>query len=162
MPVQTVFENLEAGLSVDEITEVFDVTREEVKAVLHFASQSLAKAPSSLHDNSGRWKFHSTTEHRSRLPAVSPATKSLLRGGLAGTNLKTASWFKKAEEAGYDVLVSTDKNIQYQQDLTGWKIALVIFGNQQWPLVKLHLDKIAAAVDAATPGSFSEVDIPFD
>jgi uncharacterized protein (DUF433 family) len=45
MPVQTVFENLEAGMSVDEITEVFDVTSEEVKAVLRFASQSLAKAP---------------------------------------------------------------------------------------------------------------------
>ena len=46
MPVQTVFENLEAGMSVDEITEVFDVTPEEVKAVLHFAVESLAKAPS--------------------------------------------------------------------------------------------------------------------
>ena len=45
MPVQTVFDNLEAGLSVAEITEVFDVTPEEVKAVLHFASASLAKAP---------------------------------------------------------------------------------------------------------------------
>jgi uncharacterized protein (DUF433 family) len=45
MPVQTVFENLEAGMSVDEITEVFDVTPEEVKAVRHFASESLAKAP---------------------------------------------------------------------------------------------------------------------
>ena len=43
MPVQTVFENLEAGRSVDEITEVFDVTPEEVKAVLHFANESLAK-----------------------------------------------------------------------------------------------------------------------
>lgn len=45
MPVQTVFLNLEAGMSPQEITEVFDVTPEEVKAVLHFASQSLAKAP---------------------------------------------------------------------------------------------------------------------
>ena len=45
MPVQTIFENLEAGLSVQEITEVFDVTEQEVKAVLHFASQSLEKAP---------------------------------------------------------------------------------------------------------------------
>jgi len=45
MPVQTIFENLEAGLSVKEITEVFDVTEEEVKAVLHFATQSLEKAP---------------------------------------------------------------------------------------------------------------------
>ena len=45
MPVQTIFENLEAGLSVQEITEVFDVTDEEVKAVLQFATQSLVKAP---------------------------------------------------------------------------------------------------------------------
>ena len=69
---------------------------------------------------------------------------------------------QQAEEAGYEVLLSTDKNIRYQQNLTGRKIALVILGNQQWPLVKLHLDKIAAAVNAATPGSFTEVDIPFE
>jgi uncharacterized protein (DUF433 family) len=42
MPVQTVFDNLEAGLSVREITEVFDVTLDEVKAVLHFARDSMA------------------------------------------------------------------------------------------------------------------------
>jgi uncharacterized protein (DUF433 family) len=45
MPVQAIFENLEAGLSVKEITEVFDVTEQEVRAVLHFATQSLEKAP---------------------------------------------------------------------------------------------------------------------
>ena len=45
MPVQTVFENLEAGMSVREITEVFDVTPEEVRAVLHFATESLEKEP---------------------------------------------------------------------------------------------------------------------
>ena len=45
MPVQTIFENLEAGLSVREITEVFDVTEQEIKAVLHFATQSLERAP---------------------------------------------------------------------------------------------------------------------
>ncbi len=45
MPVRTVFENLEAGMSVDEITQVFDVTPEEVKAAIHFASESLAKPP---------------------------------------------------------------------------------------------------------------------
>ena len=42
MPVQTVFDNLEAGMSVEEITEVFDVTPDEVRAVLHIASESLA------------------------------------------------------------------------------------------------------------------------
>ena len=41
MPVQAVFENLEAGMSLDEITEVFDVASEEVRAVLRFANASL-------------------------------------------------------------------------------------------------------------------------
>ena len=41
MPVATVFENLEAGLTVDEVMEEFAVTREQVNAVLHFAAQSL-------------------------------------------------------------------------------------------------------------------------
>lgn len=45
MPVSIIFQNLEAGLSISEITEIFDVTEEEVKAVLHFATQSLDKAP---------------------------------------------------------------------------------------------------------------------
>lgn len=45
MPVETVFDNLEAGMSLREITEVFDVTPEEVKAVLHFARESLAQGP---------------------------------------------------------------------------------------------------------------------
>ena len=45
MPVQTIFENLEAGLSAKEITEVFDVTEQEVEAVLRSATQSLEKAP---------------------------------------------------------------------------------------------------------------------
>ena len=45
MPVQTVFVNLEAGMSPQEITEEFDVTLDEIQAVLHFASQSLEKEP---------------------------------------------------------------------------------------------------------------------
>lgn len=45
MPVSVIFENLEAGMSIGEITEVFDVTEDEVKAVVHFATQSLEKEP---------------------------------------------------------------------------------------------------------------------
>ena len=41
MPVATVFENLEAGLSVHEVMEEFSVSREQINAVLHFAAKSL-------------------------------------------------------------------------------------------------------------------------
>src|SRR5215470_3540035 len=48
MPVATVFENLEAGLTVEEVMEEFAVTREQINAVLHFAANSLkASAPPS-------------------------------------------------------------------------------------------------------------------
>ena len=68
---------------------------------------------------------------------------------------------RRAEEAGFQVLLSTDKNIRYQQSLTGHKIALVVLANQQWPVVRRYLERITAAVNAATPGSFVEVDIPY-
>jgi uncharacterized protein (DUF433 family) len=43
MPVQTVFANLEAGMSPQEITEMFEVTVDEVQAVLQFVTESLEK-----------------------------------------------------------------------------------------------------------------------
>jgi uncharacterized protein (DUF433 family) len=48
MPVATVFENLEAGASIDEIVEQFHVTPEQVKAVLEFAARSLDPPPASV------------------------------------------------------------------------------------------------------------------
>jgi hypothetical protein len=66
-----------------------------------------------------------------------------------------------AEAAGFDLLLTTDKNIRYQQNLTGRKIAFVVLGNQQWPTLRRYVEKVVAADDAATPGSYTEVEIPF-
>ena len=74
--------------------------------------------------------------------------------------LKNGELLRRAEEAGYELLLTTDKNIFYQQNLAGRRIAIVVLGNQQWPDVRIHLDRIAAAVNAATPGSYTEVEIP--
>lgn len=67
-----------------------------------------------------------------------------------------------AERAGFDVLLTADKNIRYQQNLRGRRIALVVLSTPQWPRVRLHMNRIATAVNAATPGSYAEVEIPFD
>ena len=67
---------------------------------------------------------------------------------------------REAEDAGFDLILTSDKNIRYQQNLSGRKIAIVVLGNQQWPDVKLHLQRIVEAVNAATPGRYTEVDIP--
>jgi hypothetical protein len=96
-----------------------------------------------------------------------PIARSLLGHEITYTRkigwheLENGALIQRAEAAGYEVLLSTDKNIRYQQNLMGRKISLVILGNSQWPLVRLHLDKIAAAVNACTPGSYVEVEIPF-
>jgi hypothetical protein len=82
--------------------------------------------------------------------------------GIGWHELKNGELIQRAEDAGYGVLLSTDKNIRYQQNLSGRKIALVVLGNQRWPLVKLHLDRITAAVNACTPGSYTEIEIPFE
>ena len=75
--------------------------------------------------------------------------------------LKNGELLRRAEEAGYELLLTSDKNILYQQNLAGRKIAIEVLGNQQWPDVRIHLDRIAAAVNAATPGSYTEVEIPY-
>ena len=67
----------------------------------------------------------------------------------------------QAEAAGFDVLLTTDKRIRYQQNLTGRKIAIVVLGNSTWRVVRLHLHRIAQTVAAAEPGSYAEVEIPF-
>jgi hypothetical protein len=66
-----------------------------------------------------------------------------------------------AEQAGFEVLVTTDKNIRYQQNLKTRKIALVVLQHSQWPMVKLVVDKVIGAVNAAHPGSYVEVEVPF-
>jgi hypothetical protein len=76
--------------------------------------------------------------------------------------LENGELIERAENAGYEILLSTDKNIRYQQNLTRRKIALVVLGNSQWPRVRLHLDRIVAAVNACAPGSYTEIEIPFE
>lgn len=66
-----------------------------------------------------------------------------------------------AEAAGFELLLTTDKNIRYQQNLKGRKIAIVVLGNSAWRMVRKHLDRVAAAVNEAAHGSYVEVEIPF-
>jgi hypothetical protein len=76
--------------------------------------------------------------------------------------LRNGELLTAAEEAGFDLLLTTDKNIRFQQNLTGRKIAIVVLGQQQWPRLRPHIQRVIDAVNAATPSSFAEVDIPYD
>ena len=74
--------------------------------------------------------------------------------------LSNGELLAEAENAGFDVLVTPDKNIRYQQKLLSRKIAVVVLGSAQWPTLRQHADLVLCAVNAATPGSYMDVDIP--
>jgi hypothetical protein len=74
--------------------------------------------------------------------------------------LSNGNLLAAAERDGFDLLVTADKNMRYQQNFAGRRIALIVLSTPQWPLVRLHLVRIAEAVNAATPGSYAEVEIP--
>jgi hypothetical protein len=74
--------------------------------------------------------------------------------------LENGELLKQAEAAGFEVLVTTDKNLSYQQNLTERKIAIVVLGQGRWTLIQTRLAEIVIAVNTAAPGSFTEVKIP--
>jgi hypothetical protein len=76
--------------------------------------------------------------------------------------LTNGELLKAVEDAAIDLFVTTDRRIRYQQNLAGRRIAIVVLTEStKWSRVRLHFERIAAAVNGAMPASFTEVDIPF-
>ena len=75
--------------------------------------------------------------------------------------LENGELIDAAEQVGFEVPVTTDKNIRYQQNLASRRIALEVLEHSQWPMVRLVAERIAVAVNAAQPGTYVEVEVPF-
>src|ERR1035438_5623452 len=100
------------------------------------------------------------------------STPAPLASGLTGhivTKAKDRGWDRlsngdllaEAERAGFDLLLTADNNMRYQQNLSGRRIALVVLSTPQWPRVQLHVDKITAVLNSVKPGSYIEIEIPY-
>lgn len=77
--------------------------------------------------------------------------------------LSNGALLNAAEEAGFDLLLTTDRRIRHQQNLQIRRLALVVLtGTTRWSIVRAHADRIATVVAAAIPGSYSQVNIPFE
>ena len=74
--------------------------------------------------------------------------------------LENGELLKAAEESAYDVLVTCDQNIEYQQNLRGRKLALIVLGSNLWPIVCNYETLIAKTVEAASRGSYEFVEMP--
>jgi hypothetical protein len=76
------------------------------------------------------------------------------------STLKNGELLAAAEAQGYQVLVTTDRNLKYQQNLVSGTVAIVVLSTTSWPRIKAAVEFVATAVDAATPGTYAEVVIP--
>ena len=94
-----------------------------------------------------------------------------IRNSLKGHTVKTAyelGWstllngdlLRVAEENGFQVFLTTDKNLVYQQNLSNRKIAIVVLGTSKWSEIKPLLQRISEAVVKAYPGSHQQIEIP--
>ena len=64
-----------------------------------------------------------------------------------------------AERGGYEVFVTTDQNLRYQQNLAGRAIGIVVLLATAWPDVRLRTREINKAISLVRPGEVREVSI---
>ena len=76
---------------------------------------------------------------------------------LGWSTLQNGSLIYQAEAAGFDVLVTTDKNWKYQQNLSERSLAIVVLLSTSWPKIQAKVSEVVVAVDGATKGSYTEV-----
>ncbi len=77
------------------------------------------------------------------------------------SGLKNGALLSAAEAAGFDLFITADQELSYQQNLTGRKMALLVLSTNNWGLIKAHIVQILAAINSATPGSFAFVNIRY-
>lgn len=65
-----------------------------------------------------------------------------------------------AEEAGYELLITTDHNIRHQQNLAGIRMSILVLRGHAWPDVREYADEIRYAVDRIEPGGYVEILVP--
>ena len=76
------------------------------------------------------------------------------------STLTNGELLARAENEGFEVFVTTDKNLPNQQNFDGLRIAIVVLSSTSWPRIKKAVAAVALAIDATVPGSFNEVGIP--
>lgn len=76
------------------------------------------------------------------------------------STLTNGKLLEAAEKEGFQVFVTTDKNLHNQQNLNELKLAIIVLSSTSWPRIQKAAGEIHKAIDAAILGSFKEVGIP--
>ena len=78
----------------------------------------------------------------------------------AWSRLKNGELLDAAEEHGFEVLITTDSKLKHQQNLQSRRISIVVLSTPSWPRIQRALATVVAVVDAASAGSYTEVEVP--
>jgi predicted nuclease of predicted toxin-antitoxin system len=62
-----------------------------------------------------------------------------------------------AEHDGYEVMITTDQNLRYQQNLASRQIAIIVLLSTSWPRIQLQIEAIQNAVENSFPGTYQEI-----
>jgi len=79
---------------------------------------------------------------------------------LGWATLKNGELLEAAEDSEFEVLVTTDKNLQYQQNLASRKISVIVLSATSWPRISEVTDRSVEALESSVDNSFVEVKIP--
>lgn len=79
---------------------------------------------------------------------------------LGWSTLKNGELLAAAEGEGFELFVTTDTNLKYQQNLVGRRIGIVVLGTTSWPRIKAATKLVVRAIDSAKPGAYLEITIP--
>ena len=75
------------------------------------------------------------------------------------STLENGVLLDRAEEDGYQLLITTDQSLRHQQNFAGRKISILVLLSTAWPLIQLRVEEIQAVVNGMTPGEYKEVAI---
>jgi hypothetical protein len=63
----------------------------------------------------------------------------------------------KIAEGRFEILLTTDQNLRYQQNLKGRRIAILVLPTTSWPKIQAHITEVKSAISEATPGIYREI-----
>ena len=75
------------------------------------------------------------------------------------SSLENGELITAAEQAGFELFVTTDRNLKYQQNLVSRKLSIVVLLSTSWPRIQLSLPAIVSALNAVVAGSVTEITI---
>lgn len=73
------------------------------------------------------------------------------------STLNNGDLLATAERAGYDLFITTDQNLRYQQNLAGRRLAILVLKTTSWPTIRQQIARVQGAIDAIGEGSYLEL-----